>query len=67
MESQYTSMLRIGDVCRRTGLSKSQIHRMVLDAAFPRPVKLSRRATGWVDHEVDAWLQARISSARTAV
>lgn len=36
MESQYTTMLRIGEVCRRTGLSKSQIHRLAGEMGFPK-------------------------------
>lgn len=66
MELQYTNMLRIGEVCRRTGLSKSQVHRMVGECSFPEPVKLSRRAIAWVAAEVENWLQARITASRQA-
>ncbi|KAF1712248.1 dipicolinate synthase [Pseudoxanthomonas kalamensis DSM 18571] len=60
MQQQYTTMLRIGEVCRRTGLSKSQIHRLIGDSAFPSAVKLSRRATAWVERDVEIWIQDRI-------
>ncbi len=66
MESQYTNMLRIGEVCRRTGLSKSQVHRMVEESGFPEPIKLSRRAIAWVAAEVENWLRARIAASRQA-
>ena len=64
MDSNYTCMLRVTEVCRRTGLSKSQIHRMVNDLAFPEPVRLSKRAVAWVSNDIEAWLQNRISAAR---
>jgi len=64
MESQYTSMLRIGEVCRRTGLSKSQIHRLVSEMDFPRPIRLSKRAVAWVEMDVEVWLQERINTTR---
>lgn len=64
MESQYTSMLRIGEVCRRTGLSKSQIHRLVGEMGFPQPIRLSKRAVAWVAADVEAWLQERITATR---
>lgn len=64
MESQYTSMLRIGEVCRRTGLSKSQIHRLVSEMGFPKPVRLSKRAVAFVAADVEAWLQERITATR---
>lgn len=66
MEMQYTSMLRVGEVCRRTGLSKSQIHRLVGDLDFPEPVKLSKRAVAWVAGDIESWLQQRITAARKA-
>ena len=64
METKYTSMLRVGEVCRRTGLSKSQIHRLVGEMGFPNPVRLSKRAVAWVAADVEAWLQDRIAKAR---
>ena len=64
MESHYTNMLRIGEVCRRTGLSKSQIHRLVNDLDFPEPIRLSKRAVAWVAADVEAWLQERITATR---
>ena len=64
MESQYTSMLRISEVCRRTGLSKSQIHRLVSEMGFPKPIRLSKRAVAFVAADVEAWLQERITATR---
>lgn len=64
MEPHYTSMLRIGEVCRRTGLSKSQVHRLTAELGFPQPIKLGKRATAWVEAEVESWLQKRIAAAR---
>lgn len=66
MESTCTNMLRIAEVCRRTGLSRSQIHRMIDGSSFPEPIKLSARATAWVEAEVEGWLQDRIAAAREA-
>jgi len=53
----------IPKILRRTqleellGLSRSAIYQMMADGEFPRPVKLGRRAVGWPEHEVQAWLQ----------
>lgn len=64
MEHKYTSMIRIGEVCRRTGLSKSQVHRLTAEFGFPEPVKLGKRATAWIEAEVERWLQERIAATR---
>lgn len=57
-------MLRIGEVCRRTGLSKSQIHRLASEMGFPKPIRLSKRAVAFVAADVEAWLQERITATR---
>lgn len=64
MEIQRTTMLRVDDVVQRTGLSKSQILRMVTASAFPKPIKLSQRAVAWIDEEIETWLRERIGSSR---
>ncbi len=64
MEQQYTNMLRIGEVCRRTGLSKSQVHRLTDEFGFPEPIKLGKRATAWIEAEVEGWLRERIARSR---
>jgi len=52
-------ILRRGEVTMRTGLSNTTIHREIQAGRFPKPVALGRRAVGWFEHEVDAWLEAR--------
>ena len=51
------AMLRMRDVVRITGLSKSTIKRWVADPAndFPKPIKLSPRRLGWRADQVKAW------------
>jgi prophage regulatory protein len=29
--------------------------------SFPRPVRIGKRAVGWVESEVDGWIEARIA------
>lgn len=64
MEPHYTNMLRISEVCRRTGLSKSQVHRLTAEFGFPQSIRLSTRATAWIEAEVESWLQERIAATR---
>lgn len=66
IQPYYTSMLRMDQVCLRTGLSKSQIRRMVGDLDFPEPVRLSMRAVAWVAADIESWLQQRITATRKA-
>lgn len=57
-------IFRIGDVCVRTGLSRSMVWRLVHEGNFPKPVNLSARARGWIAAEVDEWIEARIAESR---
>ena len=55
-------LLRRTDVERITGLSRSALYQKVKDGEFPRQVKISDNAVGWVAAEVNAWVEARIAA-----
>lgn len=57
------TLLRLPEVCRRTGLSRSEIYRRIgaSSGAFPAPIKLGERASAWPEHEVSAWIAARVA------
>ncbi len=49
------NVLRMSAVVRRTGLCRSTIYRLVAAKKFPMPMKLSSRAIGWREADVDRW------------
>lgn len=53
------NMLRREEVSRRTGLARSTIYKLVGLGQFPRPVKITGRASGWLENEIDAWQKSR--------
>jgi prophage regulatory protein len=57
-------LLRLPDVVARVGLGKSSIYEMFgrNPPAFPRPLKLSRRAVCWPASAIDSWIQERIKA-----
>jgi prophage regulatory protein len=52
-------ILRLPEVIRRTGLSRASIYKGARLGNFPRPFKLTERASGWKLSEVDAWISSR--------
>lgn len=55
-------ILRMPEVFKATGLSKSSLNRRVKDDDFPPPVRLGAagsRAVGWWRSEVDDWAASR--------
>lgn len=53
-------ILRLQEVLKKTGLAKSSMYAKVAAGTFPKPIKLSLRSSGWIEHEVDAWIDERI-------
>jgi len=58
------TILRLPDVKASTGLSRSTIYLRVAEGTFPKPVRLGGRAVGWLEAEVQEWLQGRIDMSR---
>jgi prophage regulatory protein len=56
------SFLRLPAVQRRVPYSKSSIYSMIANGSFPAPHRLGARAVGWLEHEVDHWVEARTAS-----
>jgi prophage regulatory protein len=60
-----TRVLRLGDVCTKTGLKRSTIYVLMSNGTFPRSFSLvpGGRARGWLEASVDEWLaERRVSS-----
>ena len=55
-------VLRRAQVEAATGLGRSTIYAMMADGTFPAPVRLRRRAVGWRQSAIRAWLDARTES-----
>jgi prophage regulatory protein len=58
------TILRLPDVKRSTGLSRSTIYLRISQGTFPKPVCLGGRAVGWLESEIQEWLQRRIEASR---
>lgn len=47
-----------------TGLSRSSIYEKMDNGTFPKPIRLSERSVGWLEHEIQEWLKNRVSVTR---
>ena len=60
LKTAPSRILRRHEVERLTSLSKPSIYRLLKsDESFPRPIRLGRRAVGWREDEIAAWLASR--------
>ena len=60
------ALIRFPRVREKTGCGKSHLYDLMSRSLFPLPVKLGLRAVAWVEAEVDAWIDARMTDARAA-
>ncbi len=62
----YSSrILRLPSVKARTGLSRSTIYLRIADGTFPKQLNLGARAIGWLEGDIDAWIEGLVSGHRS--
>ena len=60
---QHT-ILRLPQVIKHTGLSRSSIYLRIANNEFPESVSLGGRAVGWLESDIDEWIVTRIEDSR---
>lgn len=60
--SPKEKFLRLPEVKVRTGLSRSTIYALIGQSKFPRHIPLGLRCVGWLESEIDAWIEVRAAS-----
>lgn len=59
------NILRRVEIERMTGLPKSSLYAKIASGTFPKPVKLSARAVGWLEKDIVDWQQG-LAGARAS-
>jgi len=59
-------ILRLPTVKTRTGLSRSSIYLRISKGEFPPSISLGGRAVGWLESDIECWLDEKISSSQSA-
>jgi prophage regulatory protein len=62
--NMVTIILRLPAVKARTGLSRSSLYLRIAEGSFPKPISLGGRAVGWVEKEINEWLENQIDISR---
>lgn len=53
------NILRLPEVMKITGLSRSSIYAMMEKGIFPKQIALGARAVGWLESEIKDWINQR--------
>lgn len=59
-----SKILRLPQVREKVGLGKTAIYDKINEGAFPKPIKLGGRASGWLEDEVNEWINKQVREQR---
>ena len=62
MEFSMKSIVKINAVKQQTNLSAASIYRLAKQGDFPKQIKLGVKASGWLQCELDDWIQSRLNA-----
>lgn len=54
-------ILRLPEVMEKTGVRRSSVYAWMKDGSFPKQIKMGMRASGWIEREIDEWIERRAS------
>lgn len=57
-------VIRMPEVLRRIGVSRSDIYSKIRAGDFPRQIKIGPRAVGFLESDIEAYLQTLIAKSR---
>lgn len=64
LNNQRERLIRIKEVSLLTGLPRPSIYEQMNKGLFPKSIKLTQISVAWVESEVIAWVNQRISASR---
>lgn len=53
-------VLKLKDVLHKTSLGKTTLYALVKNSEFPKQIELGLRSVGWLESEVEAWIQSKV-------
>ena len=54
-------VLKLKDVLSKTGLGKTTLYKLISLSEFPKPIGLGLRSVGWLESEIEAWIQEKVN------
>ena len=57
-------IIRLPAVKEMTGLSRSSIYLRMSNGVFPKSISLGGRAVGWLEADINSWLDCCIEQAK---
>lgn len=61
MQVTQARVLRLPEVQARIGLGRDSIYRLVRSGHLKAPLKISSRASGWLERDIDSFIAQRVA------
>ena len=61
---QYSRILRLSEVKKRTGLSRSTIYELISKDQFPSQILVSERCVGWDEDAIQNWILEKLEQSK---
>jgi prophage regulatory protein len=59
-------VLRLPEVIKKTGLGRTNLYHMTKNGEFPASVSLGAKAMGWIEAEIDTWIEKRMAARQSS-
>ncbi|ELN9402773.1 helix-turn-helix transcriptional regulator [Enterobacter hormaechei] len=72
MITSNVRILRLNTIVIKTGIARSTIYDWLnpksprYDSSFPKPRKLGKQSVGWLESEIDGWINERAQASNEA-
>ena len=57
-------ILSTKEVAEKTSFSTGHLRRLAKENKFPKPVQISENRSGWLEEDVNKWIESRIRAHR---
>ncbi|WP_260858804.1 helix-turn-helix transcriptional regulator [Paraburkholderia sp. BCC1885] len=64
--SGHARILRVKDLVKRIGISRASLYVLMKDPTFVRKIQLTARTVGFLESEVNEWIEARAAARNIA-
>lgn len=54
------NILKLHEVAELLKVCKSQVYNLVKQGYLPKPIKIGKRGSGWLQSDIDSWFKSKI-------
>ena len=58
--SETIRLIRLKEVLRICGMSRSTLYNNIKERQFPEPIRISARSVAWLQSEVQEWVELKV-------